>query len=252
VDRYTNNAYLVGNFSIAAARLYRELGEDDKAAQSYAKNATSSNAWMKGLSRFEQACFLIGKGRNEEARQLLSEPLAGRNSGQIQIALFSLLGYSYYRSGDDAKALEFSQAAINRHKKMGALLAGEGLESQIDMALKTIKYVASWRDSPLQAEPPAVRIVLSPTERSRALVRAVVRLKSRGCAPLHLESNNESVQVTASSPERAVDGGYYYETKLAIEVEPAAVRTTVEAVVTVRCEQDPKMAVAIPIHVLTQ
>jgi hypothetical protein len=62
--------------------------------------------------------------------------------------------------------------------------------------------------------------------------------------------DNPSVKVVVSSPERAADQGYYYETRVVLDVAPQALKQGFKATLTVKSVKNPSVVLKVPIEVV--
>lgn len=231
VDQYTDNAYLIGNDTIAAGRLYHEIGQDEKAMLCYGKNATSSNAWMKGVSLFQQASFFIGKGMHDDARRILSTPLEGRNSGQIRLAILSLLGQSYFQTGEYDAAADYCRQAIARADST-TVLANEGLEPQIDIARQILRDISENRGKVLRVEPQTLRWVVRPGQQP---TRRWINVQSSFDTDVELEDADGRLMLYVADESRQI--GEIFERPVAIKLLDT--KSPFETMLTLRSVQTP-------------
>jgi tetratricopeptide (TPR) repeat protein len=251
----------VGSALVEAARLYGEAGQKEKSEALYERAARQGSGWSKGVALYDRARALIQAGEQEDARALLQQEVSGEKSDQITVALLSLLGYSYYRTGDWAKAKEYSQSALDRQAKLNPLLPSENLEAQIGLARRTLEYSGQWQKSALKAVPEAVSLSVPSEPKAGDLVKAADPVKAGGMArasfgvqslkrvPLQVTSDNPLVKVRAVSPERAADKGHCFEAKVMVEASPQALAEGFKANVLVKCAAYPGVTLTVPIHI---
>ena len=218
IAAFTSSPAWLNDSLIVAARYYRQAGQEEKAGELYKRAENGGHGWATGVARYDQARILIAQGKHEEAQRLLSQPITGNMSDQIRIALWALLGTSYYQTGDEAQARKYSEDAIDQSKRVTRLYVNEGMGDIVAMAQRTLQYLDQWQNAPLLAQPASVSVVFPTDHPTGEAFRFPLGVQSRNRVPLMAKSDNPSVKVSAVPPERAADHGHYFETMVVVEI----------------------------------
>lgn len=131
----------VADWTLQVARTYALMGDEKNARQWYEKVPQYGNGWFTGLAFWDQARHLMQQGKHVEARKLLEQPVTGENAYRAQVALHSLMGYSFYQTQDFDSAHHFLSDAIARYESLKATSRSQDLQEQIILSQELIRSI---------------------------------------------------------------------------------------------------------------
>lgn len=226
--RYSTNPEYLASHLMHAARIYRQLGNEAKAQELQAQVAQHGFAWVTGMMRWEQAAAFMEKGRHDEARRLLQEPLTGRYADQVRVGLLSLLAKSYYRMAEFDSARKYGTMAQEQYRSIPNPMQGEGLERQLETAREIVLWSEQWSQSPLVCEPAQMRIAWPAAKTEKPIMQ---RLAIRAFRAIPVELSLEVAPLDTRIKARLEDGWrqheYFVEKRVTIEIAPQAMEGAV-------------------------
>jgi len=208
---------------IEAARLYLRLGDEQKANELYDQVAQYGNGWLTGVAICDRAAQLIDKEQHQEARSLLAGQGFDKFPESIKVALYSLLGYSFYKSGEFQQAEEYCNAAIEcyEHEKAlkGTLPPGENIEAPVHTAHLCLDWIQRWRESRVVLSPPQINVTIS---RDDEVVNRLVVIRAFSPLPLTARSPGPGIQVRLNNNWSESPQGWFYYERLWVEIFPGS------------------------------
>lgn len=196
---------------VEAARMWKSAGQNEKAQALYAKVAPIGDDWLTGLASWDQARSLIGKGEHEKARAILMQhPL---KSGQAQILKYSLLAYSYYRTGDFDKARQWAAQAINKHLGLKDEERKRDLDDAMYFAYSVFTWTEQWSKKILVCWPPAITV-----ERGAA-TSSQINLRTFPQRDLSVKVDRPGVQVRLGDLWQETENGYCFDKSLSVQAD---------------------------------
>ena len=145
-EEYSTQPYMVGESRLRGARLYRELGQEEKAQAAYEKTKASGSGWMTGVALYDQASILLAQDKHEEARKLLDTPFAGQYAEQTKVGILALKGYSYFQTEEFDAARRYSEEAITQYEALKNPLQNEGLQEIVGAARSRLQTIEEWKN----------------------------------------------------------------------------------------------------------
>ncbi|MDQ3815396.1 MAG: tetratricopeptide repeat protein, partial [Armatimonadota bacterium] len=250
-EKYSTSPYWHASLRLHVARLYRQMGAEQKAQEFYAQVAKSDNAWAAALVVLDQARDLMTQGRHEEARKLLEQSVNEARTEPVKVALLALLGHCHYLAGDFGAARRLSQEAVERFEALPPGQRGNNLETTLKMAQRTLRQVQQWTQAPITVEPQELRFSVSPEQQTPVIRRLSVRTFQ--AIPLTVSTDNPLIQarVLADSgwgdePIKANPPGITKE--VIVEIAPEALQKSSEASLTVSSPKFPGFQVRVPLQ----
>jgi tetratricopeptide (TPR) repeat protein len=167
---YAAPAWLADN-TLEAARLYTDMREEEKALELYSKISAYGDSYMGGLALYDQASRLMWKGRHETARNLLLKPTDRKDLGAEVAFMFqlTLLGDSYYKTGQFDLARKYSEEALAQHKKLDKKVTNPAhvgyLAQQVEAAQNTLAAIEKWKKQPFEVDRSVIRIQVRGSEK---------------------------------------------------------------------------------------
>lgn len=252
--RYSTNPEYLASHLMHAARLYRQLGNEAKAQELQAQVAQHGFAWVTGMMRWEQAAALMEKGRHDEARRLLQEPLTGLYAEQVQVGLLSLLAKSYYRTAEFDSARKYGAMAQTQYKNIPNPMQGEGLERQLETAREIVLWSEQWSQSPLVCEPAEMRIAW-PAAKTEKPITQQLAIRAFRAVPLALsiEGAPPGTSIKARLEDSWRQHEYFVEKRVTIEIAPQAREDAVadkwQATLVLKSADFPDLQVRVPVRI---
>lgn len=246
--QYTTKLSVLGNTPVEAARLYRVAGLNEKAATAYALAEKSEFGWSAGMALYDQARMLMARGKHEEARKLLKKPVEGAYSQQVEVGLLSLLGQSYYETGDFKEARRYSQLTIE-HASSLTLLSNEGLEQLVFVARDTLKSIEQWEKQGVIVEPRELKVTVGPDQKSSITRR--LRVRSFRDVSITASSDNPLIKVWVNDSGWAQENTNKTEkeTEVIVEIALAGLQSSLETAVIFRSSKQTNMEVRMPVQI---
>jgi tetratricopeptide (TPR) repeat protein len=239
-------AGMLANQLVTAARLYKRAGMTEKATELYTQVEDFDYGWATGLAQVDEARDLIGKGKYEEARQVLKFPSIGKYSDQIELVKLTLMGKSYFLSGDLQFAKKIMQKSIDQYEKTTNLLPGEGIEGIIASAKSELKLIDGWIQYPIQSDVKKIDVDLDANAEKPVIRR--IRLHTFKNVKLKATSNNKYVEARVVSSDGWDDKNTRME--VIIELKPEILRNASTATLTIDAIQDGEYKLEIQIQVI--
>ena len=243
---YSTSRHMIDEMRIEAARLLMARGQSERAGVLYQQVQSEGAGWMKGLALYDQANGLMAQGQHESARQLLKTPVAGKNAEQIKVALLSLLGYSYYKTGELETARQYAQQSLKQAASV-KLIANEGLEAQLDIAETVLRWSEQWPKTPIVVEPQEMGVTLFTNELQSKTVAHRVLARTFRDVPLEVQIDNPQIKGHVMPEKR--ETAYFVQKEVMLEVVPGALTQNVDATLTMSSPQFPAYQARIPIHI---
>lgn len=238
------------DFAVEAARIYRQLGDHQKAQELYAQVPRYDDGWNRGMALWDQAQDLIFAGKHEQARSVLKQPVngTGRDADLIRLALKMLLGYSYYRAGELEAAQKCLDEAMVQHKALGNG-PGRNIDGNIRIARSCLDWIQRWKKEPVVWEAKEFHVAMAEPKRA-----VIWRFNVRSLRPVSLTVTAQHAGVKAWFTD---EGGkssqrYYHEQQLVVEAAPDVVKNGLEEVLTVSSKEFPGFQARVPVHVAVQ
>lgn len=180
---------------IEAARLWERAGENEKAANLYAKIARlpTGDEIIKAVALQLQAKILIRQNHIEEARKLLQAATANPTPTASQVIALSLLGYSYYNTRNWREASRYWQQSL---AQADTLSSGKVRLAMADALSGTRELLASLNlreKMPIQCDPAEIAIVAVRDKREKSLNRTLF-ITTEGNIPLSLTSSDSRLK----------------------------------------------------------
>ncbi|MDQ3814409.1 MAG: tetratricopeptide repeat protein, partial [Armatimonadota bacterium] len=172
--KYSDSPHWQASLRLHAARLYRQIGEKEKAHELYTQVPQYGAGWITGLAIFDQASELLHQGQHAEARKLLLQPVTGAGAEPVQVALLARLGDSFYHTGEFDQARHYYQKAIERFQSLSPAQRGNGLEATLNMVQRTLRRVEQWTKEPIIVEPRELRLQVRPQQKTPTIGRLSV------------------------------------------------------------------------------
>ena len=226
---------------LEAARIYLYAGQEQKAQTLYQQIEQFGNGWTTGMAHYERADILIRDGEFARAQQLLHEPLGGEGAADAQVALSTLSAYAYYMSGDFERAVGASDAAVRASKELTG--TSHPLQSQVNDASEVAGWIALWKETPFAVIPSKIRAVA----RTDQPAFETITIRSFQEIPLAISADNPKLQVKlVGSGARSQ---YYFEQQAALLIEPGTITASLDASITVSSSKFPAFKTRLPVHV---
>ncbi|MBI3923320.1 MAG: tetratricopeptide repeat protein [Armatimonadetes bacterium] len=138
---YSTDKPLLANCTLEAARQYLRMGDEKRAFEQYESVARFGYGWGTGMSIVDQAGYLMGRGKHEEARKLLVRPVTGQYADQIKVIMLERLGYSYHQTKEYEPAEKCLREAIKLYESIPNPLQGHGVEYVVESARRLLSEI---------------------------------------------------------------------------------------------------------------
>lgn len=125
---------------IMAARSLEQTGQFARAQELRDKVPAIGDNWLTGLSRYDQALHFMDQGQQQQARQLLNQPLTGPDSTQAWVGFYSLIAESYLKTGETEAATKAAQNALDSYQKLDQPPNGPGFKFQVERARQIVAW----------------------------------------------------------------------------------------------------------------
>lgn len=139
--KYSTDKPLLANCTIEAARQYLGMGDEKRAFEQYESVAKFGYGWGTGMAIVDQAGYLMGRGKHEEARKLLVTPVTGQYADQIKVIMLQRLGYSYHLTKEYEPAEKCLREAIKLYESIPNPLQGHGIEYVVESARRLLSEI---------------------------------------------------------------------------------------------------------------
>jgi tetratricopeptide (TPR) repeat protein len=130
---------LAADVLVEAARAYSGARDNIKAFSLYVQVPIYHNGWSTGMSYIDQATDLMAENEHERARELLTRNVTGDRADEIKVAMLTLLGRSYLKTGNRAKAAQYAQQALDQFKSLTNYRFNDGTEWMVLEAKDILK-----------------------------------------------------------------------------------------------------------------
>lgn len=264
---------------IEAARAYTVTGQDNKAQNLYSQVAQYDDGYFTGLAIHDQASRLIYKGKIKAGQTLLTtffrqqsasqksdrEALenavktgtlnledkigpvivsADARSNPINIALLTLLSYSYYLEGKFDLAKQYARKSIAQYQSLKNPGKNQGLESEMDKAKGILSWSERWEKQPIIVEPTEIRVL----GRWKEKFSWSLQIQTDPAIPLTITVDNPKVHILhADKPANLKE--FYFEKQVAVEIARENMGESVLANLIVSSPQFPNFSVRVPLSV---
>ncbi len=235
----------IANGLLEAARLYTDMGDEKTASELYAKVAQHGYGWATGMALCDQARSMMAQGRHHEARELLQRPVTGRYADQIQVAMLSLIGTSFYREGRLSEAERYSRKAIAQYQSLVAPLKGEGLEGVLNETMWRLHWLERWHQQPIYCDPDGICLMVGQDERSAA---RSVTVMAPNDAPLVVDTSVQGTKASLTSDWMGRTG-LYRERQLLVEFQTNRPVADTDGLITISSPGFPGFRLTVPLHV---
>lgn len=205
--------------AVDAARCYRQAGQLDKAQELYAGVAKQGYTWGTCLMLYDQASALIAEGRHIEARKLLSTPVKGLYADQSVIPLLSLMGRSYFETGDLKLAEQYSRQAVDGFAAVANPLKEEGLEAQVEAAQAILRQIESPPRAEISVDRKEIKLVRGSGLRN---VRQWIIVRTRGSVDLQVAASDPRLVVALDQDKSKQDDYWEYGVSVKLDFKRGA------------------------------
>ena len=244
-QQLSQSSMLRANSLVDAARLYKRMGDEQTAADLYAKVPQYGYGWATGVALLDQASGLLSRGEHERARELLQRPVEGRYADQIRVALLDLLGSSYYRTGDLASAERVSQETIALYRSVADPLRGaDDLSHHMVSSERRLRWIAFWKQTPFYGDRARVRLL--PTS-AGSVASETFTIRCYREVDLSADPSALGDRVTVADRWSGGDPNYYERRITVAAASPTSVRRG-ESWVTIRSPQFPGLELRVPLE----
>jgi tetratricopeptide (TPR) repeat protein len=249
-DYHADVGWWIPDSMVAAARQYYLGGNEAKAQELYAQVPAFGNGWLSGLAFYDQANALITKGQHTEARALLTKTVQGNRAEDVQVALWALLAYSHYVTGDFTVAQQWSKKALKQYKSLKNPSTDSDLEFQVKEAHRILQWSAQWMKQPFICEP---KVISSDEPRSTKPLTYQIMVRSHHFLPLRLKSSDARLKAQVSDFNKPrVPRRYFFEQEVTLEIAPELIEKTLEATLAISSPQFPDFQIDVPVTVTVQ
>ena len=252
---YSSSSVWVSNSLMDAARLYRDLGDNDKAQALYAQVSQYGDSWTTGMALYDQAYLLVASKEHDAARALLQQAIISQNATPARVALLSLLGYSYYATGEVQEARSFSEEAIASYQSLSEVPDNKGLRGALRRSLQILQFTQPKAVNPLAFEPSELHFVID----NNASLKGADEPKTRHMVvralrpvPLTIISDLPAVTVQMGEHWKPVPNSNWVEKEVEIQVRTNALpekTRTIQAKLNASSNQAPDFKGEVPVFI---
>jgi tetratricopeptide (TPR) repeat protein len=213
---YTTNPQFLANSEVEAARFYMQIGEKEKAQKLYEGASRHGYGWATGLAIHDQSRALLEQGRHEEARKLLKTPITGQYADQIQTAVNSLLGTSYFQTGEWQESEKYSRLAVEGYKALVNPLQNEGMEVPVNVAEAQLYWSQLWLKQPFVTQPDHLQVNVRQGQSYEQPLLLNLAVRSPKSLAVEVTTDNDGVKPRLEG--QPSDKGYFWHQGVVLEV----------------------------------
>ena len=236
----SDGAALRANATVAAARMYARIGDKKTANDLYERALHYGDDWCTGLVYADEACDLMARHKLDDAAAILRRP----TKGSIQIAILALLGDCCYRRGDFTGAEKYSGEAIALSKSIPLPPPQEGMDQALSAAQRCLDDSRLWSNAPFTCDTTPMIIVVRWPEG-----HATRKIDVRAFRPMNLIAYARSAALRVQVDTHWNTCEECSSTQIAVELDPATLRDSVEDIITLQSPECPSVHFEIPISI---
>lgn len=219
-------------------------GNEKKAEETYRKVAQYNSPWANHTALWGLSRLLIKQDRHEEVRKLLLSQLQGEDVSQRQVAVSSLMGSSYYRSGDFQLAQEWSRKALEQYEALSEIEPKMGSDAAISESSERLWWIEQWKTSPLLVCWPP-RLDVSSQEQQKPSFN----IRSFREVPLSVVVDDPRLRTTLKGKWQSAENGFCFDQEVAVELLPSANKDSFNATITVTSSRFPNLKQKVKVHI---
>lgn len=234
-----------------AGTLYQEVGNEQKAADLYATIAKlrGGDEIFKAEALQAYAKLLIKQNHLAAVRQLLQQAATTSATTPSQVVALSMLGYSYYVTGNWKDARHYSQQAIAKCDELPTLKLRIAMHEVANDAKKLLALADQWDERSIQSDPAEVEMVVVRDKRSEATKRTLF-VTTHEDVILVVKSNDPRIKAHIEpSPWATSQGNLMFEREIILDIAAAALAENSQITISISNPKDPLAETNVPVYV---